>query len=88
MRYRILAPVLCAALLTACSKPEPPAPPAKPVAAQPPAVSPSKGGEITKENQGILTDTEAKGMNQANQVGNVLKDADEARKKQMKEQGI
>lgn len=87
MRYRIVSSLLCVALLSACSKSEPPAPAAQPVA-KPAAVSPSKGGEITKENQGILTDTEAKGMNQANQVGNVLKDADEARKKQMKEQGI
>ena len=88
MRYRVLAPLLCAALLSACSKSAPPAPAAESTAAKPPAVSPAKGGEITKENQGILTDTEAKGMNQANQVGNVLQDAEEARKKQMKEQGI
>ncbi|HTQ99103.1 MAG TPA: hypothetical protein VMH83_03895 [Candidatus Acidoferrum sp.] len=84
MRYRIAATLLTTALLGACSKPAE-TPPPKPQAA---TVSPSKGGEITKENQGILTDTQAKAMNEANQVSNNLEKAEEERRKKMEAQGI
>jgi len=71
--------------LAGCSKPA--APPAAPPAPSQPA-PPKRAETITKENQGILTDAQRDGLNNANQVSNVLKKAEEDRQKQMKEQGL
>jgi hypothetical protein len=55
--------------------------------ATPATTTPSEGAPVTAANQGILTDIQAQGLNGANQVSDVLKQADEERKKQLDAQG-
>lgn len=83
MKRQLLALSLLALSLGACSDSTPP-PPAQPAAAE--KSSAAKGGEITAENQGVLTDTQAKALNEANQVNATLQAADEARRKQLETQ--
>jgi hypothetical protein len=64
------------AALTACSEPAPG-----------PAEAPIPTAAITPENQGVLTDTQREGLNGASEVSDVLKQADEERRKQMEAQG-
>jgi hypothetical protein len=85
MKTALVIPVMLSFALAGCSKPA--APPAAPAAASQPA-PPKRAETITKENQGILTDTQRDALNGANQVSGVLKKAEEDRQKQMKEQGL
>ena len=86
MKTALVIPALILGFaLAGCSKPA--APPAAPAAASQPA-PPKRAETITRENQGILTDAQRDGLNNANQVSNVLKKAEEDRQKQMKEQGL
>jgi hypothetical protein len=78
MNNRLLLTVVLSALcLSACSEPAPEAP------AQPAAAAPT---EINAENQGVLTDRQRETYNAANQVSNVLNDADAARRRQLETQ--
>lgn len=72
--------------LAACSDPAPPpaAEAPAPVAATTERSTPQ---QITRENQGILTDAQAAGINRANQVSNVLEDAEKERRRQLEEAG-
>jgi hypothetical protein len=84
---RLLATGLCVAGLAACSEPPAPAtdaPPAQPAAATTDRATPQ---QITRDNQGVLTDAQAAGINAANQVSNVLEDAEKARQRQLEEAG-
>lgn len=74
--------VLCL-MLGGCSEPTP-----APAAPQPAASVESAAVPLTQENQGVLTDTQREGLNGADQVNDVLKQADEARRKQMEAQGL
>ncbi len=86
MKSAILIAALLSTVLSGCSKPAPP--PAAPVAAGQPATARQAIPTITKDNQGILTDTQRDGLNGANQVSDVLQKAEEERQKKMKEQGL
>jgi hypothetical protein len=71
----------------ACSDQPPtdqPPVPAQPVAATTERSTPQ---QITRENQGVLTDAQAAGINAANQVSNVLEDAEKERRRQLEAAG-
>jgi hypothetical protein len=88
--------VLLCTLLQGCSDstPSSSATTAEPVAAgtgaaaTEQAVPTERATEITKENQGILTNMQREGLNAANQTSDLLKEADEARRKQIEAQGL
>lgn len=69
------------AALTGCSDPAP-------APAAPPAAPAATAAPITPETQGVLTDNQRDGLNGANQVSDVLKQADEERRKQLEAQGL
>ena len=88
MKHALLASlvIIMGTVLSGCSKPA--APPAAPPAASQPAPPRQPIPTITKDNQGILTDSQRDGLNGANQVSGVLQKADEEQRKKMKEQGL
>jgi len=69
--------------LVACSD----APPAAEAEAAQPSASTARSTpqEITRENQGVLTDAQAAGINAANRVSTVLEDAEKQRQRQIEE---
>ncbi len=84
----VIAVVMLSTVLAGCSKPAAPATAPPATASQPALAKQAPPKVITKENQGVLTDTQRDGLNGANQVSDVLQRADEERRKQMKEQGL
>ena len=82
MKNRKLVAVLILSVnLIACSEP-PPAPEAAAKTATTESAAPT---DISKVNQGILTDTQREGLNAANQVSNLLKDGEAERRKKLAE---
>ena len=82
---RVLAASLCIGLV-ACSDPPPaPAAPAAPPAEAAATTERSTPQQITRDNQGVLTDAQAAGLNAANQVSNVLEDAEKERQRKLEE---
>lgn len=80
MNMRMLAvAVLSIVNLAACSEP-PPAPEVTPPPATTETAAPT---EISKDQQGILTDTQRQGLNAANQVSNLLEDAEAERRRKL-----
>lgn len=84
----VTAIVLLSVVLSGCSKPAAPAVAPSASASQSTPAKQAPPTTITKENQGILTDTQRDGYNAANQVSDVLKKADEEQRRKMKEQGL
>jgi hypothetical protein len=82
---RLSAVFLCVGL-AACSDPAPP-PAAEAPAPAAATTERSTPQAITRENQGVLTDTQAAGINRANQVSNVLEDAEKERRRQLEAAG-
>ncbi|MES2605644.1 MAG: hypothetical protein V4603_11960 [Pseudomonadota bacterium] len=82
----LLISMIASMLLSGCSEPTiPPAPTPSPTPSAAAAPAPT---EIKREQQGVLTDTQRAGYNAANQASDVLKKAEEERRKQMEAQGI
>lgn len=76
--------VISALGATACSDPPPAAEaPAAPATAT--TTERSTPEQITRETQGVLTDAQAAGINAANQVSNVLEDAEKERQRKLEE---
>lgn len=70
-------------VLSGCSEPATaPQPTAQPTAPVATAVS------VTPDNQGVLTDNQRAGLNSATEVSDMLKQADEARRKQLDAPGL
>jgi hypothetical protein len=75
----LVTAILSGFCLSACSEPTPaPEAPAQPAVEQPAAIS--------SENQGVLTDRQRETYNAANQVSNLLNDADAERRRQLEAQ--
>jgi hypothetical protein len=70
-------------VLNGCSEPSP-----APAAPQPATPAATAAAPLTTENQGVLTDNQREGLNGADEVNDVLKQADEARRKQMEAQEL
>ena len=73
--------VFAGILLFGCSDPPPAA--EAPASATVPRSTPE---EITRDNQGVLTDAQAAGINRANELSNVLEDAEAERRRKLEEQ--
>jgi hypothetical protein len=79
----VLTTTALCCVLCACSEPTP-----APTVPQPAIPAATAAAPITLENQGVLTDTQRAGLNGANEMTDLLKQADEERRKQLEAQGL